>query len=293
MHILLNNVSVKLGVASAVQDASAHGVTVSTARPGKDLADDCTDLAARAGSTALVVTRVPLPDSVSRHRPELTVLFPGAGADPWRTNPATKAAWLLPRVVAGPLTGRPGVVHRRLSRSIRGLGVPVRCRRDMHYWLRVTSAWLAPLCGAVLAARERGLSLASAADLITITTRAARERLRVMHVGGLPVDIRYLLLLAMPEAAAVAAVRSVARAVPPEGRSTWLPSPAEAVEVSQKVARIAGCLRLRTPAADFLDQFSVEEAVREAAASTESGSGVSAVVAAHFQEAQHASVSNG
>lgn len=241
---------------------STAGVALVVPEKGEDAAEGCTRPGKKSGSPPLVVTRVPLPEKVSRWHPDLGVLFPGETAISMRSRLAVGAPWPVPCVMVGPLVGRPSAGHRASAASIRRAGVKASCRRDMHSWLRVTSAWLAPLRGALLAARERGVRIGDAADLVTLATRAARERLRVMRVGGLPVDVRYMVLLAMPETWAVTAIRKVANSLPDGGSPSWLPSAVEAVEVSQRVVAMAAVLGVKTPAADFLDQFSAEEAAR-------------------------------
>ena len=260
MYLFLNNCEET--VRGETTRLSTTAIALVAPEKGEDAVEACARLGKGFGSPPLVVTRVPLPERASRWQPDLAVLFPGETAIPVRARLAVGAPWPVPSVMVGPLVGRPSAGHRASAASIRRAGVKASCRRDMHSWLRVTSAWLAPLRGAVLAARERGVRLADAEDLITVATRAARERLRVMRVGGLPVDASYRVLLVVPEVWAITAIRKVAKSLPGDGSPTWLPSAVEAVEVGERAVRMAAILGVKTPAADFLDQFSVEEAAR-------------------------------
>lgn len=150
MYILLNDFEVDARCEAKL--LTDPDVTFVALNKSEDAAEACSG-STRSDSPLLVVTRVPLPEHMCRRRPELTVLFPGTGAGPDRVARGVGVPWLVPGVTVGPLVGRPEAEHRALAARIRTAGVPVTCRRNMHYWLRVTAAWLAPLHGAVLAAR--------------------------------------------------------------------------------------------------------------------------------------------
>ncbi len=281
MHIMVTDFSVDSKSVVERLASPAGAVSVVALAPGEGLEEACARAAGLQEQELLVVTRVPLPEDVRKRRPQLAVLFPGVSNRANIKGHDSGACELLPGVVVGPLVGPPETTHRRLAEVVRNAGVATSCRPEMHNWLRVTSAWLAPLRGAVIAAALQDRNLAATEDLITIATRAARERLRVLKAGELPLELRCRLLLALPEIWAIAAIRRVARALPADGSPSWLPTPAEAVVVSQNLARVAALLHVRTPAADFLDQFSFEAEARargggEESAATRASEGTSA-----------------
>ncbi|HPS76754.1 MAG TPA: Ldh family oxidoreductase, partial [Thermoanaerobaculaceae bacterium] len=67
----------------------------------------------------------------------------------------------------------------------------------------------------------------------------------------------------LPEGWAIKAMRRIAEALPRDGDPWCLPTADEAVAVSRSQASLARDAGVRTPAADFLDTFSSEEATRE------------------------------
>jgi hypothetical protein len=263
MHIMVTDFGAATQALAERLEALEHGVTVVTLKPGEDGESVPPLEAFDRSSPFLVVTRVPASDPSRLDRLGATVLFPGRfrlpGSDPSRQA----AALLVPGATMGPVYGAPRKVERRLARLLSGAGLRPVCRSNLQAWLRVTSAWLAPLRGAVIAAGLQGLSLSGAPDLVTIATRAARERLLVLRRARYELDARSAFLLALPEWWAIRAMRRVARALCRNGSEPYLPSAVEAGVVSRRAAALARRHKLATPAADFLDQFSAEDAERE------------------------------
>ncbi|HPS80054.1 MAG TPA: hypothetical protein PLS53_17995, partial [Thermoanaerobaculaceae bacterium] len=90
----------------------------------------------------------------------LTVMFPGVDAGgALEALERHRGVVGLPGTVVGPLAGRPRRVDRWLAVVLRKAGIRASCRGDMYSWLTVTSAWLSPLRGAVIAAARQGLPL--------------------------------------------------------------------------------------------------------------------------------------
>jgi hypothetical protein len=150
-----------------------------------------------------------------------------------------------------------------MARVLFEAGIWASCRPDMQPWLTVTSAWLSPLRGAVIAAARQGLALRATPDLITVATWAARERLSLMRSCGLDLDARCACLVALPEWWAIKAMRRIAGVVPRDGDLWWLPTAEEATAVRLRLSVLARESGIRTPAADFLDGFSLEETGRQ------------------------------
>jgi hypothetical protein len=257
MHIVITDLGVGSEALLERLTGCTRGVTVVKLAPGDNLADLRSLEALQPGSPLLLVTRLPLPEPARLARPGVAVMFPEDLPGP-ANGSRRMAAPLLPGTVLGPLSGHPGRVERKMAEVLRCGGIAASCRPDMQEWLRVTSVWLAPLRGAVIAAAHQGCAITEAQDLVTIATRAARERLLLMRTCGFRVDARCALLLAVPESWAIRAMARVARALPDEGNPLYLPTAAEAAAVSREMATEAYRLGLRTPAADFLDQFSAE-----------------------------------
>ncbi len=239
------------------------GLTVAEVSPGDDPGHLRKLAGGRPGRALLVVARAPVPELAQVGDLGITVMFPGfeesvSGGAPERScRPLA-----LPCTVVGPLVGRPRDVDRWIASALLKAGIRASCRPDMQRWLTVTSAWLSSLRGAMLAAAQQGLPLSATPDLITVATRAVRQRLSLLRSCGFDLDARCACLAALPEWWAIKAIRRVAAVVPRDGDLWWLPTAGEATAVGRSLATLARESGIQTPAADFLDIFS-EEACRE------------------------------
>ncbi len=211
----------------------------------------------------VVVSRVPPPPTAGNPGLGPTLLFLGYG--PWWDRPARAAApWRslpLPGAVVGPASGALRSVDQEAEAALRGVGIRTSRRPEMTSWLTVTSAWLGPFRGAVVAASRQGLRLEDAPDLVTVAARATRERLTLMRAAGMALDVRGACLAHLPEWWVVDEVRRVAAALPDDDALPFLPTSEEAVRVSLDLAARFSGTGVRTPAADFLDGF-CRDAVR-------------------------------
>jgi hypothetical protein len=239
------------------------GLTVAEVSPGDDPAHLRKLTGGQPGRPLLVVARAPVPELAQVEDLGITVMFPGfeesvSGGAPERScRPLA-----LPCTVVGPLVGRPRDVDRWVASVLLKAGIRASCRPDMQRWLTVTSAWLSPLRGALLAAAQQGLPLSATPDLITVATRAARQRLSLLRSCGFDLDARCACLVALPEWWAIKAMRRVAAVMPRDGDLWWLPTADEVMAVGRNLGILARESGIQTPAADFLDIFS-EEACRE------------------------------
>lgn len=235
------------------------GLTVAEVSPGDDPGHLRRLAEGRPGRPLLVVCRAAVPEFTQVGDLGIIVMFPGfeespsAGARGCRARPLA-----LPGTVLGPLVGRPRGVDRWLAGVLHKAGIRACCRPDMQRWLTVTSAWLSPLRGAVIAAAQQGLALRSTPDLITVAALAARQRLSLLRSCGFDLDARCACLVALPEWWAMKAMRSIAGVMPQDGDVWWLPTAEEATAVGRSLAILARESGMRTPAADFLDIFSEE-----------------------------------
>lgn len=224
--------------------------------------------AARAsfpGTPLLVLARAPLPKAAEFDDAGLTVMFPGFGeGSPGRAEQRGLGALGLPGTVVGPLAGPPRVADRRFVALLRSAGIRASLRENMQAWLTVTSAWLGPLRGAVAAAARQGLTLDATPDLVTLAARAARERLRLVRHAGLPLPPAGFCLVNLPETWAIKTVREIACALRDGNELPGMPSCEEAALVAGRLKVLAREHGIRTPAADFLDGFTREEAARTA-----------------------------
>lgn len=211
------------------------------------------------GPPLVLVSRVPrnVPADLGS---SIFMLYPGAGPQWTPDQPAIPPWTALPGVTAGPLSGAVRAGDRRLVTLLSQEGVPSSARPDMDAWLTVTSAWLGPVRGAVVAASRRGLPLASCPDLVTVAARAARERLALLRMSGVPLDVRTSCLLHLTEWWAIDEMRRVAAALSAGGDLPFLPTAAEAAALSRHMRTRLSRPGLSSPAADFLDGFSEEEA---------------------------------
>lgn len=240
------------------------GLTVAALSPGDNPGYLRKLTERKPGRPLLVVARAPVPELAQVEDLGITVMFPGfeesssAGARGCRTRPLA-----LPGTVVGPLVGRPRDVDRWMASVLLKAGIRASCRPDMQSWLTVASAWLSPLRGALIAAAQQRLALSATPDLITVATRAARQRLSLLRSCGFDLDARCACLVVLPEWWATSAVRRIAGVVPRDGDLWCLPTAAEATAVSRSLAALVKESGIRTPAADFLDIFSSEEASRE------------------------------
>lgn len=216
------------------------------------------------GVPMLVLTRVAFPEVAKVEDLDITLMFPGfSKGSPGYGAQSRLSPLGLPATAVGPLTGRPRPVQRRLIELFRSAGVRALCREAMQEWLTVTSAWMGPLRGAIVAAARQGLSLGAAPDLVTVTARAARERLRLLRVAGYHVDPGSFCLLALPESWAIATVAEIARVMAGASDLLSIPTVEEAITIGERLKVLACEQGARTPAADFLDGFSLEETGRE------------------------------
>ena len=239
------------------------GLTVVEVFPGDDPSRLRQFTEDRPGSPLLLVARVPVPELAQVEDLGITVMFPGfEERPPGGASERSCRPLALPCTVVGPLVGRPRDLDRWIAGVLLEAGISASCRPDMQSWLTVTSAWLSPLRGALLAAAQQRLALSATPDLITVATRAARQRLSLLRSCGFDLDARCACLVALPEWWAIKAMGGIAGSVPRDGDPWWLPTADEAMAVGRNLSILARELGIRTPAADFLDIFS-EEAGRE------------------------------
>lgn len=237
------------------------GVVIAALSPGDDVACLRAFQEQEPASPLVVVARAAVAAHVQVQDLGITVMFPGFDASEAAEPPGRSRGLLsLPGTVVGPLTGRPRSVDQWFAEVLRQAGIRASCRGDMQSWLTVTSAWLSPLRGAVIAAAQQGLTLRATPDLVTLATRAARERLSLLRSSGFDLNAGCACLVALPEWWAIRTMRRIAWIVPPDGSLWCLPTAGEAVVVSRSLAALARESGIHTPAADFLDAFSLEEA---------------------------------
>lgn len=203
----------------------------------------------------LVVTATPPADPSHLDRLGATVMFPGRFESPCMARHRIPDSLLLPGAVVGPLFGAPRRVDRRWVGLLRAAGIRAGCHPDMQAWLRVTSSWMAPIRGAVVAAAQRGLPLAEAADLLRVATRAARENLRALRADMFDFDPCSACLLGLPEWWAMQAIQSIAATLAANSDQPWLPGPEEALHVGQFVRRLARRHQIECPSAALLDEL--------------------------------------
>ena len=211
----------------------------------------------------LALARIALPEVAAVEALPITLMFPG-WSDTRRSRPLG-----LPGSVVGPLSGPPRAADRRLVALLRSAGIRAALRGNLQAWLTVTSAWLSPFRGAVVAAAQRGLTLDATPDLITLAARAARERLHLLQRAQFPLPPVCSCLLHLSESWAIAIVRSIASALRAAPDMQCIPGCEEAALVAGRLKVLAREGGIRTPAADFLDGFAREEAAR----TNERGSG--------------------
>lgn len=208
----------------------------------------------------LALTRIALPEIATVEELGISLMFPGFDGGVPGSGARRRWPLALPGTIVGPVVGRPKPADRRLVGLLRSAGIRASSRGDMQAWLTVTSAWLGPLRGAIVASARQELALAVKPDLITVAARAARERLRLVRNAGFPLDERCVRLLVLPELWAIARFQEIARSVLLAPDLPCLPSYEEAVVVGERLKVLAGELGVATPAANFLDGFTREEA---------------------------------
>jgi hypothetical protein len=208
------------------------------------------------GVQLLALTRIALPEIADVEDLGITLMFPGFSKGLPGYGPQQRSTPLgLPGTVAGPLVGRPRAIDRWFVGLLRSAGIRASSRADMQAWLTVTSTWLSSLRGAILAAARQGLTLDTTPDLITVAARAVRERLRLLRAAHFPLDAGCFCLLSLPESWAIATVREIAENVRDVGNLPCVPSPEEAVGVSEQLKVLTREQGVKMPAADFLDGF--------------------------------------